>query len=98
MKIALKCNAKVIGVNNRNLHTFQLDLDTTAKALQVALENGYSWKYDPNNSQLRPNITVISLSGVTSAQDVQQFKKLGTSGILVGKVLLYADFEKLFTL
>jgi indole-3-glycerol phosphate synthase len=84
MKIALECKAKVIGINNRNLHTFQLDLDTTEKVLVVAKDLGVTWKYDPSTGRY-PDITVLSLSGVTSAQDVQQFKKVGVSGVLVGK-------------
>lgn len=35
MEIALDCGAKVIGINNRNLHTFQLDMNTTPRVLQV---------------------------------------------------------------
>jgi len=89
-EIALDCGAKVIGVNNRNLHTFQLDLDTTERALRVARSRGISWQQhkssasDNNNSK---DITVLSLSGVTTAEDVQGFRKLGVSGVLVGKLI-----------
>ena len=44
MEIALACGAKVIGVNNRNLHTFKLDLDTTERAIKIAKEMGFSWQ------------------------------------------------------
>ena len=44
MEIALACGAKVIGVNNRNLHTFKLDLDTTERAIKIAKEKGFSWQ------------------------------------------------------
>jgi anthranilate synthase/indole-3-glycerol phosphate synthase/phosphoribosylanthranilate isomerase len=40
MEIALACGAKVIGINNRNLHTFQLDLTTTMRAVEVAKQLG----------------------------------------------------------
>ena len=89
MEIALRCQATVIGVNNRNLHTFQLDLETTEKALEVAKSRGVDWVYKPDATKPAqyPAITVVSLSGVTSAQDVQVFRKLGVSGVLVGKFI-----------
>lgn len=40
MEIALDAGAKVIGVNNRNLHTFQLDLGTTERVMEVAKQRG----------------------------------------------------------
>ncbi len=55
MKIALRCGAKVIGINNRNLHTFQLDLETTAKALEVLKEAQLTWQVD-TISQRVPNV------------------------------------------
>ena len=38
LDIALECGARVIGVNNRNLHTFKLDLGTTERIAQRAFE------------------------------------------------------------
>lgn len=40
MEIALDAGAKVIGVNNRNLHTFQLDLGTTERVMDAARRRG----------------------------------------------------------
>jgi anthranilate synthase / indole-3-glycerol phosphate synthase / phosphoribosylanthranilate isomerase len=40
MEIALDVGARVIGVNNRNLHTFELDLGTTERVAQVAHKRG----------------------------------------------------------
>ena len=40
MEIALNAGAKVIGVNNRNLHTFQLDLGTTERLMDAARGRG----------------------------------------------------------
>ena len=58
MEIAIACDAKVIGINNRNLHTFQLDLDTTKKALDIANNKGLTWQYDGKGQY--PDITVIT--------------------------------------
>ena len=37
MKLAIEVGAKVIGINNRNLHTFQVDLQTTTRLVQVSI-------------------------------------------------------------
>ena len=98
MEIALESGAKVIGVNNRNLHTFQLDLDTTARAIRVAEAKGVRWHPTPlpsiststSTSTSPPpdagqeqgagagdqetggsEITLVALSGITTAEDVQ---------------------------
>ena len=44
MSIALDCGAKVIGVNNRNLHTFKLDLGTTERVISIANGRGLKWR------------------------------------------------------
>jgi indole-3-glycerol phosphate synthase len=83
MTIALDCGAKVIGVNNRNLHTFQLDLETTAKAISVAQARGVSWR--PQGHGL-PDIFIAALSGITSSDDVSLFRDLGVSCCLIGNL------------
>lgn len=45
MDIALDAGAKVIGVNNRNLHTFKLDLGTTEHVMEAARKRGLRWVY-----------------------------------------------------
>lgn len=67
MEIALDCEAKVIGVNNRNLHTFQLDLETTARVLKVAERKGKSWRVNSSSAE-EPDFCVAALSGITTAE------------------------------
>ena len=81
----MDCGAKVIGVNNRNLHTFQLDLETTAKAVAVAERRGVSWRL---NGAALPDIQIASLSGISSAEDVSAFRELGVSCCLIGETLM----------
>ena len=90
MEIALECGAKVIGVNNRNLHTFKLDLDTTERAIAIAQRKGATWRLDggANGSKTTPDIMIAALSGITSADDVQQFRRAGVSCVLVGETLM----------
>ena len=65
MEIALDCGARVIGVNNRNLHSFQLDLKTTERILQVAQMKQKSWRLDGSN---KPDVLIAALSGITSSE------------------------------
>lgn len=69
MRIALNAGARVVGINNRNLHTFELDLETTAKVSKVALEMGVPWQ--KQQQQHCERITLCALSGVKGPEDVQ---------------------------
>ena len=87
MTIALSCGAKVIGVNNRNLHTFQLDLETTERAIQVAQRAGISWR-PSQTGESKADVTIVALSGISSASDVGIFRSLGVSCCLIGETLM----------
>eukprot|EP01038_Epipyxis_sp_PR26KG_P013558 gene13558-18195_t len=98
MEIALDCGAKVIGVNNRNLHTFQLDLDTTSRILKIAEKRNIQWKpslilnnksNDKNNND--NNVCIAALSGITSSDDVNEFRRLGISCCLIGETLMKSN-------
>lgn len=65
MEIALDCGARVIGVNNRNLHSFQLDLKTTERILQVAQRRQKSWRIGGSSE---PDLLIAALSGITSSE------------------------------
>lgn len=90
MEIALDCGAQVIGVNNRNLHTFQLDLDTTARAIEVLRQRGLTWQpKDPAAADAAASDVVIAaLSGITSSDDVAGFRDIGVGCCLVGETLM----------
>lgn len=64
---------KILGINNRNLETLNIDLSTTADLMKTL--SGYK-------------ITVISESGIRCREDVVKMKQLGVKGILVGETLL----------
>ena len=87
MEIAIDCGAKVIGVNNRNLHTFQLDLETTGRAVQVVKSRGLSWAPAPPSGPAS-DVTIAALSGITSAEDVAGFRDAGAGCCLVGETLM----------
>lgn len=72
---SLKTEADLIGINNRNLDTLELDLDTTKNILE-----GFDKK--------RP---IISESGIESPEDVRFLKKCGADAFLVGSSLMKTD-------
>ncbi|CEP16162.1 hypothetical protein [Parasitella parasitica] len=66
--------AKVIGVNNRNLHSFDVDMETTSRLAEMV----------PKGTIL------CALSGITGRADVEMYVKQGVSGVLVGEALMRA--------
>lgn len=79
LDVALACGAKVIGVNNRNLHTFQMDMGTSER---IATE------MRRRNLQLRTDYTLCALSGMSSADDVHRYRKAGLQMCLIGESLM----------
>lgn len=73
---ALEAGARIIGVNNRNLHTFHTTLETTE---QVAARLP---------SRNRP--LLVSESGIFSAADVARARACGADAVLVGEALVTA--------
>ena len=72
-------SSNIIGINNRDLNTFNTDIETTVKLL-------------PN---VPKNKTVISESGLSRKSDLERLAKLGVSSFLVGESLMrQEDLEK----
>ncbi|MEN3014207.1 MAG: indole-3-glycerol phosphate synthase TrpC [Endomicrobiia bacterium] len=65
----------IIGINNRNLKTFEVDITTTEKLI----------KYIPKN------VVVISESGISSNRDVRYIYDLKVDAILVGSYFMKAS-------
>jgi anthranilate synthase/indole-3-glycerol phosphate synthase/phosphoribosylanthranilate isomerase len=79
-------DARVIGVNNRNLHTFTVDMDTTPRMVQIARDHG---RIGPD---AKNPVIIIALSGVKTRDDVIAYEKFGDiAGILVGETLMRAQ-------
>mmetsp|Transcript_3501 Transcript_3501/g.5056 ORF Transcript_3501/g.5056 Transcript_3501/m.5056 type:complete len:539 (-) Transcript_3501:29-1645(-) len=77
---ALKAGAKVLGVNNRDLHTFKVDMNRTPKVVDLVRDAGEIGR-----------VAVLSLSGIRSRMDVAAYENHGDiSGILVGETLMRA--------
>jgi len=72
---ALESNADLIGINNRNLDTLEIDLKTTETVLE-----GYE--------KSRP---ILSESGIETSEDIQYLKKCGADAFLVGSSIMKSD-------
>ncbi len=71
---ALDLGAKLIGVNNRNLHTFEVDLATTEEL----------------SEEVPADVLLVSESGLKTRADTQRVFDCGANAILVGESLMRA--------
>ena len=83
---ALKTGTSLIGVNNRNLETFKVDLATTEK-LAERLKSRAGVSPAPDRRDACPTLLVAE-SGIHSRADVERLKKCGANAILVGESLM----------
>ncbi len=72
---ALKLKTPLIGVNNRNLKTFEVSLDTTISLM----------------AQVPADRLLITESGIAAPADVQRLRTAGVSAFLVGEAFMRAE-------
>lgn len=68
----LECGFRIVGINNRNLNTFDVDLATTAQLAHY----------------LPKECVVVSESGIASRDDMLAARKNGADAVLVGETLM----------
>ena len=66
---ALQTDCELIGVNNRNLRTFEVSLDTTLELRQA----------------VPPDRTLVTESGIATASDVARLREAGVETFLIGE-------------
>lgn len=94
LKRALRIGAKIIGVNNRNLHDFQVDMSTTSRIAEVIDE--YSTKHNSGISKDNRKVILCALSGITKREDVVHYVEQGVGAVLVGEALMRAEDKDAF--
>ncbi len=93
---ALAAGATLIGVNNRDLKTFKVDLATTERLAVRLVESRESrvesqhkeGSVRPSAFDLRPSTLLVAESGIHSRADVERLRRCGAGAILVGESLM----------
>ena len=75
LELATAVGADLIGVNNRDLHTFQVDIET---AVRLALK-------------LPRNAVRVAESGINSGADIRRLREAGYQAFLIGESLMRAE-------
>lgn len=79
MQRMLNLDVKIIGINNRNLKTFEVDLDTTKKLADMVTPE-----------MRKAGKLLVSESGVSDTDDIKVLAKSGADALLIGTVLMEA--------
>ena len=72
---AVGAGAEIIGINNRNLKTLEIDLDITRELIE----------------KIPAGKIIVSESGIREPEDVQSLASLGVKAVLVGTVFMESD-------
>jgi indole-3-glycerol phosphate synthase len=71
---ALQAGAEIIGINNRDLSTFQVNLETTLELIR----------------KIPPDVITVSESGIRTRDDLNRLEEAGVAAVLVGETLVTA--------
>jgi indole-3-glycerol phosphate synthase len=74
VEIALKSEAKIIGINNRDLTNFSVDIANTERLRPL----------------IPPDRIVVSESGIKERNDIERLRQLGVNAVIVGESLMSA--------
>lgn len=69
---AVKTGARIIGVNNRNLKDFSMDMDNSARLREL----------------IPHEVLFVSESGVSTTEDVARLRAIGADAVLIGETLM----------
>ncbi|MFC1901072.1 indole-3-glycerol phosphate synthase TrpC [Chloroflexota bacterium] len=75
LETALKSGAGIIGINNRDLTTFNVDIETTRKLRPLIPEDRI----------------VVSESGIKTRQDMEKLRSWGVDAVLIGEAFMASD-------
>ena len=74
LNIAMEAGADLVGINNRDLNTFKVDLETTFQLID----------------QIPEGKIVVSESGINSRRDIERLAQAGINAVLVGEAIVTA--------
>lgn len=78
VKTALKCGARIVGVNNRNLKDFSVDTENSRRLRRL----------------IPKDVVFVSESGVKTPEDVQLLREIGADAVLIGETLMKAGDKR----
>ena len=78
MQSAIKAGARVIGVNNRNLKDFTVDIGNSIRLRTLAPEN----------------VLFVAESGIKTAEDIEKLREAKVNGVLIGETLMRSPDKK----
>ena len=75
ISMAIHAGARIIGVNNRNLSDFSVDMANSSRLREL----------------IPPEILFVAESGIKTAADVQILREIGADAVLIGELLMRAE-------
>lgn len=78
VKTAVSAGARIIGVNNRNLKDFSVNTDNSKRMRELVPDD----------------VIFVSESGVKTADDISELRKIGADAVLIGETLMRAENKK----
>lgn len=78
VKMALSSGAGIIGVNNRDLRTFTVDINNSARYRKMVPQD----------------VVFISESGIKTAEDIEKLRENGTNAVLIGETFMRSADKK----
>ncbi len=72
LETAIEAGCTIFGINNRNLKTFEVSLETTRRLARLVPKDG----------------VIVSESGISSAEDMKLLADLGADAVLIGETLM----------
>lgn len=78
VEMALRCGARVLGVNNRNLKDFTVNTDNSRRLREM----------------IPRDVVFVSESGVRTPEDIATLREIGADAVLIGEALMKAPDKK----
>ena len=78
VEMALRAEASIIGVNNRDLKTFTVDINNSARYRKMVPKE----------------VSFVSESGIKTAEDIAKLLENGTDAVLIGETLMRSENKK----